>query len=371
MSSNRLKRMSKIPFILLTVSAMSLFSCRQVQQTDSKDDRMLLTDSLARKVSVDTVKMENVSSLLNLSGKVTFDQENVVEIFPMFGGNVTDVYVELGDFVRKGELLAAIKSSEVADYEKQQKEAESKLFIAQKNLDVANDMNQSGLMSQRDILVAEQELKNAKAESKKINEVFSIYNIGNNSQYTIKSPVSGFVVQKNINREMQLRSDNSTEIFIISGLSDVWILANVYESDISKVKAGNQVYITTPAYPDRTFNGSIDKVYNILDEESKTMSVRIKLKNDDYLLKPGMFARVKVTCGSETSLAPCVSQHALIFDSGKNYVVVVGKDKELAIREVSIKEQFDNRIAIAEGLQPGERVIGNNSLLIYSALKQR
>ncbi len=362
---------SAYSFIIIVALSFT-FSCspKKEEEKNAENPPVMLDENLQQVVSIDTVKIDHVLNVLNLSGKVTVDQENVVEIFPMFGGNVTDVRVELGDYVKKGDVLTIIKSSEVADYDKQKKEAESKMLIAQKNLEVANSMNQSGLMSQRDILVAEKELENAKADWKKINEVFSIYNIGDNSQYTVKSPVSGFVVEKNINREMQIRSDNNTEIFTISGLEDVWVLANVYESDISKVSAGNKVHITTPAYPDMTFDGTIDKVYNMLDSENKTMTVRIKLHNEKYLLKPGMFVSVNVVYSSNIGDAPCIDEQALIFENGKQFVIVTDATHQLSLKEVEVLARFDGKAALRSGLKDGEHVIVKNALLVYNVLSK-
>ena len=125
-------------------------------------------------------------------------------------------------------------------------------------------------------------------------EVFSIYHLLGNSFYQVKSPVAGFIVNKNISKDMQIRSDQSEELFTVSGLENVWVMADVYEGDISKVKEGATVRITTLAYKDMEFTGTIDKVYHMLDRESKTMSVRVKLRNEKYMLKPGMFTNVYV-----------------------------------------------------------------------------
>ena len=94
-------------------------------------------------------------------------------------------------------------------------------------------------------------------------------------------------------------------------------MADVYESDISKVCAGDRVEITTLAYRNRSFGGTIDKVYQVLNDESKTMSVRIKLQNKDYLLKPGMFTNVKVTCKASEERMARIDPHSLVFENGK------------------------------------------------------
>ena len=94
-------------------------------------------------------------------------------------------------------------------------------------------MFNSGMASERDVLQAEQEAVNARAEQKRIDEVYAIYHITGNSTYEIQSPVSGFVIGKNVSRNMQIRSDQTEELFTISGLDNVWVMADVYESDIS------------------------------------------------------------------------------------------------------------------------------------------
>lgn len=167
---------------------------------------------------------------------------------------------------------------------------------------------------------------------------------------------------------MQLRPDQSEELFTISGLSDVWVMADVYESDISKISEGASVRISTLAYPDKTFAGTIDKVYHLLNSESKAMNVRIKLKNEEYLLKPGMFTNVSVKCKADETSMPRIDSHALVFEGGKNYVVVVEPDQRLQVKEVDVYKQLSKECYIRSGLSEGDRVLNNNVLLVYNAL---
>ncbi|WP_455584942.1 efflux RND transporter periplasmic adaptor subunit [Bacteroides sp.] len=329
---------------------------------------LFLTDSLKSVVSVDTVHLYDVTDELTLNGRVTFNQEQVARVFPIFGGTVTDVYAEIGDHVRKGDVLATIRSGEVADFEKQKKEAEQQLIIARRNLQSVQDMFTSGMASERDVLQARQELNNAEAEEKRITEIFSIYHLAGQSLYQVKAPVSGFIVEKNINKEMQIRSDQNDEMFILSGLENVWVMADVYESDISKVHENAPVRITTLAYPDRTFTGKIDKVYNMLNDESKTMNVRVKLTNEDYLLKPGMFTNVYVQNRVSGKQLPRIDSHALVFENGKNYVVTVDTGNKLSIKEVEVYRQLSKDCYLSSGVSEGERILNKNVLLVYNAL---
>lgn len=340
----------------------------QTEAPQETTRELFLTDSLQNVVSVDTVHIHEVADELTLNGRVTFNQEQVARVFPIFGGTVTEVSAEIGDHVRKGDILAVIRSGEVADYEKQKKEAEQQLIIARRNLQSVQDMFASGIASERDVLQARQELGNAEAEEKRITEIFSIYHLAGKSLYIVKAPVSGFIVEKNINKEMQIRSDQNDEMFVISGLENVWVMADVYESDISKVHENAPVRITTLAYPGKEFTGKIDKVYNMLNDESKTMNVRVKLTNENYLLKPGMFTNVSVISRSSDKQLPRIDSHALVFEDGKNFVVTVDAAGKLAVKEVEVYRQLSKECYLSSGVQEGDRILNKNVLLVYNAL---
>lgn len=340
----------------------------QTEAPQETTRELFLTDSLQNVVSVDTVHIHEVADELTLNGRVTFNQEQVARVFPIFGGTVTEVSAEIGDHVRKGDILAVIRSGEVADYEKQKKEAEQQLIIARRNLQSVQDMFASGMASERDVLQARQELGNAEAEEKRITEIFSIYHLAGKSLYLVKAPVSGFIVEKNINKEMQIRSDHNDEMFVISGLENVWVMADVYESDISKVHENAPVRITTLAYPGKEFTGKIDKVYNMLNDESKTMNVRVKLTNENYLLKPGMFTNVSVISRSSDKQLPRIDSHALVFEDGKNFVVTVDAAGKLAVKEVEVYRQLSKECYLSSGVQEGDRILNKNVLLVYNAL---
>lgn len=340
----------------------------QTEAPQETTRELFLTDSLQNVISVDTVHIHEVADELTLNGRVTFNQEQVARVFPIFGGTVTEVSAEIGDHVRKGDILAVIRSGEVADYEKQKKEAEQQLIIARRNLQSVQDMFASGMASERDVLQARQELSNAEAEEKRITEIFSIYHLAGKSLYIVKAPVSGFIVEKNINKEMQIRSDQNDEMFVISGLENVWVMADVYESDISKVHENAPVQITTLAYPGKEFTGKIDKVYNMLNDESKTMNVRVKLTNENYLLKPGMFTNVSVISRSSDKQLPRIDSHALVFENGKNFVVTVDADGKLAVKEVEVYRQLSKECYLSSGVQEGDRILNKNVLLVYNAL---
>ena len=109
-----------------------------------------INDSLQEIITLDTVRDTPLTNELLLNGRVSFNPERVAHVYPMFGGNVTSIHAEVGDYVGKGDVLAVIRSGEIADIDKQRKEAEHQLAIANRNLEATQDMARSGMASDRD-----------------------------------------------------------------------------------------------------------------------------------------------------------------------------------------------------------------------------
>lgn len=351
----------------LAFVSLWLPSCTKTEEKQDEAKAFMLSDTMMNRITLDTVKTETVKNELTLVGKVVPDENQVIKVFPLVGGNVEDVDVELGDNVRKGQKLATIRSGEVADFERQLIQAQSDLLIAQKNLSSTEDLYESKLVPERDAITARQMVDKAKAEVNRVKEIFSIYGLGKSTNYTVKSPINGFIIAKNVNRGMQLRSDNSESLFTVGQIADVWVMANVNESDIPRIKLGMTANVQTISFPDEIFKGKVDKIYNVLDPESKAMQIRIQLQNVGMKLKPEMHATVNLNFDEGGEMHAIPSQ-SIIFDRSKNWVMVFHSRSQIETRPVEVYRSLANRAYIKTGLKDGERVISKNQLLVYDAL---
>jgi len=356
-------------YFFIFSSLIFLFSCGSKKENTNTERKLCLSDTILKMIETDTVQKEAVYEQIKLSGLVEVDESKMIKVYPLVGGQVIKVSVELGDFVKKGDLLAVLKSAEAAEIEKDIIGDSSRLEVANKNVHVAEDMYKSGLMAEKDFIIAKNEYKRAKAEYERSVELYDIYSLGQHSSYIIRAPMSGFVVAKDVNTGSQLRSDNQSSIFTISNLSNVWVMANVYESDIEKIKIGYPVKIQTIAYPDRVFEGKIDKLYNVIDPSSKVLKVRIVLTNPDYVLKPGMFATVLVRHTADKAMLTIPSS-CIIFDHNKNYVMVYKDACHVQTKEVDVLSVLDNQAYISEGISEGDRIITKYQLLVYETFNE-
>ncbi|CAG5003016.1 Cobalt-zinc-cadmium resistance protein CzcB [Dyadobacter sp. CECT 9275] len=363
-------KMKNIPvqIVLLTVVSIWLVSCDKKKEVDEDEAKaFMLSDTMMNRITLDTVRTEAVRNELTLVGKVVPDENQVIKIYPLVGGNVEDVDVELGDNVRKGQKLATIRSGEVADFEREMIQAQSDLLIAQKNLTSTEDLFESKLVPERDVITARKMVDKAQAELDRVKEIFTIYGLGNSTKYTVRSPINGFVIDKNVNRGMQLRSDNSESLFTVGQIADVWVMANVNESDIPKVKLGMAAQVQTISFPDEIFTGKVDKIYNVLDPETRAMKIRIQLQNVGFRLKPEMHATVTLNF-EESEQMQAIPSQAIIFDRSKNWVMVFHSRSKIETRPVEVYRSLSNRSYIRSGLKDGETVISKNQLLVYDAL---
>ena len=363
-------KIKSIPACLFFLFAGSFLfqSCNSnAEKKPEEKQRYTIPDSLMKTIDIDTVTKCQLVNSITLTGQVDFNQDNVRKIYPMISGNIQDIKVVLGDYVKEGQVLGVIKSSEMAGYSNDLVNAESNLQVAKKNLDKTKDMYKSGLASLTDSLSAEATYRQAESELSRINRVLKINGGSTQGDYEVKAPISGFVVEKLVNNNTIIRADNSNNLFTISDLKNVWVWANVYESNITAIKMGDNVHVTTLSYPGKLFKGKVDKIMNVLDPTNKVMKVRVALDNSDYSLKPQMFASVTVT-NPENKQSICISSHALIFDHSQYYVLLYNSKDDVRITPVQIISSNGDKTYIATGLKEGDKIIASQAILIYDAL---
>ncbi len=359
---------------LITCLSVLVFlaSCKEKKEEKVQKKSVCITDSLAKVISIDTAKTTNMQDELTLSGEVSFDDNRVVKVFPFSSGQVTDVRVSLGDRVSKGQVLAIMRSADVAGNYTDLSATNADLSIAKRQLSQTEYLYKNGISSERDYTEAKENYNKAQAANRKIQEQLSINGHGNTSasgQYVIKAPENGYIVEKGVTSGSFIRSDNAASMFTISDMKDVWIWANVFESDISKVKNGYAAKVSTLAYPGKVFQGKVNEVSSVLDPDNKVMKVKIALPNPNMLLKPEMFTSVIITNNEQTK-SVTVPASSIIFNDSKNYVIIYLSKCSMQVREVNVIKTVNNVSYISSGLKAGEMLVSKNQLLLYDALTE-
>ena len=349
-----------IPFLFLVLTACT--KSEKPQEAETKD-----TESAFR---VDTVSLRNFEEELQFTGSVSFDQKKVDKVYPIVSGNVLDVKADLGAYVQKGQVLATVQSGDVSDFLKDQNTAKANFDIAKRNADNTEQLYKTKFSSENDLTNARKQLEIASSELERSTQVLKLYggaSTGKTPVFTVKAPESGYVVERNVNPEMQIRSDNSDPLFTISDLNDVWVLINIYESDIQAVKTGQQVNITTLAYPDKVFTGTIANISQVVDNDSKVLQARVVLPNPGGILKPDMFCTIKLHIEKPEKLL-AVNPIAVIFSQDKYFVIKEVKKGEYKSVPVEILKNTSKYMYVKGALEHGDKIVTEGALMLFSEL---
>lgn len=352
--------------ILFLASLLCLAACSPSKQNAGGDYSSLRSET----VETTPVELGSYGDELTLNGDVSCDESLVRKIFIPCSGRVSGLTVEVGDAVRRGQTLAVIHSEEAADYNKGLADADAQIRMAERDYEMKQDMRRSGMASDKDVSEAHAALVMARAERSRLGAVAGINGFGRKATAVLRSPISGYVTVKNVYDDSYVSPDGEGggEALEIANLSRVWIIADVYESDIAKIRQGAPVTVTTMAYDGEVFHGTIDKVYNVLDSESKTMKVRVTLDNSRGMLRPGMFATVHVSTGGGGKALCRVPAKAIVFDGGKDYVVVDSGNRHYRRQPVKTDHVGSDYAYVTSGLRAGEQVVSKNALLVFNTL---
>jgi len=371
-----------LPGLLLVVAATySLSGCGT-----KSEELPVNTKDLSSGYRTDTVQLRSPEQDLRFTGKVSYDQSRVDRIFPIVSGNVLEVYAALGTRVKQGQQLARVQSADVSGYLNTYNAAKADLAVAVRNAANTEQLYKSSFASQNDLVAARAQLEKSRSAFRGAEQVLKVYGANGGAAsgkpvYTVKAPVSGFVVERNINPGMQLRADNATPLFTISDLSRVWVLLNIYESDVAAVKLGQSVTITALAYPDKTFRGTIINISSVVDADTRVLQARVELPNPGVLLKPDMFCTISLNLATQgpSNQALTVNPKAVIF-SNDNYFVVrrrpgtpelkSGDDASKAYELVSVKvlRTTSSRSYVTGNLHADDQVVTQGSLLLFNDL---
>ncbi len=361
-----IKMINRKLFGLLLVCCFSIGACKKAAPVEN-DVSFYLSDTMMAHSEFASAEIKDVKDQLKLFGKIEADNNRKAQVFSVVGGNVVKINVELGDYVKQGQILAVVRSSEVADFQRQLLDAHADVALAEKNVQVARDLNIGKLNSEKEVIAAEKELEKANAEEKRIEEVYKIYDLQSGSLYNITAPIGGFVVSKTINQNEQLRSDQTDVLFSIAQIDEVWVIANVNESDISKVALGYDAEVHTISYPDKIFRGKVDRIFNAIDPETKAMKILVRIPNADLALKPEMNVTVDLKFKENKKLI-AIPSSSVIFDKSKNWVMIFKDRHSIETREINVYRQLGDTTYISSGLKEGEKIFSKNNMLVYDAL---
>lgn len=334
----------------------------------SQNEKYCLTDDIKKELKLDKVELIPFAEHLQLTAEVEYNPNKLFNVRSLVNGFCERVLFSLGDHVKKGQLLAEVKSPDLNAMFAQTRDLQAQIKVAERELSAAESMYKSQLSSERDVIAARSDVDKLKIELQNLQQNLALYRFnGATGSFGIYAPSDGYIIEKNLNSGMQITE--SSDLFTISDLNKVWIMANVYATDVQFVQEGMNVKIKILAYPDEIFNGRISSISKVFDNEERVLKARIEIDNPGIKIKPGMSADVIVEKTNSKSVLS-IPVNDVIFDNDKNFVVLYRSDCDVEIREIKTGSRNNNLYYLSDGLKEGDQIIAQNQLLIYEQLSQ-
>jgi membrane fusion protein, heavy metal efflux system len=333
----------------------------------------LPSDQMAH-VQLVTVQPTTLTRTLRLTGTVAYNAFKTTPVITQVGGPVSRVLAVPGQQVRAGQPMLEISSPDYSQLLNAYLKAADSSRLADKNYARAQDLYQHHANAERDLEQAESDRNQAHADLNAAEQGLKILGIKNpadlakvtsSAQIQVLAPLSGEVVERLVSPGQVVQA-GQTQAFTISDLSTVWVLANVYQADLAAIHNGDDVVVTTDAYPG-SFHGKISYVSPSLDATTRTLQARIVVDNPGEKLKKDMYCTVLVTAGSIHSAIAVPDSSILRDDNNQPFVYVTMGSKQFGRRDVEIGPSQNGQTQILKGLSGGERVVGDGSLFLQFA----
>lgn len=321
--------MKRFNTLLIATAALFMMSCGEQNQ----NTQQVVTEN--PKVTVATVNAENVSQLQVYP--TTIEADIVNNIAPQASARISKIYVEIGDKVNAGQTLAKMDA----------------VNLEKARLQLVNDSIEFGRIKQLHEIGATSQ-SDYEAMTLKYDVSKKTYkNLLENT--VLKSPISGIVTARNYDEgDMYAMAQ---PLFVIQKINPVKMLINISESKYSQIKKGMEVDITTDAYGDQAFKGTVDLIYPTINSMTHTFPVEVKYANKDMALRPGMFARVTVNYGDNFRVV--VPDRAVLkqVGSGEQYVYVLNDDGTVTYTVVELGRRMGNKYEVISGLDDNATVV--------------
>lgn len=309
---------------------------------------------------------------LNVTGAVAVDVSRNVPVVSLASGRILEVRARLGDSVTKGELLMKVQSNDIAQVFSDYRQAMADEVLTRAQLERAHLLYDKGAIAQKDVEVAEDANAKAKVAVQTAEEHLRVLGADQNNPspiVNVYAPISGVISDQQVTAAAGTQGLASPNAFVISDLSHVWIMCDVYENDLHFVRTGEFADIRPTAYPNMRLKGRIDNIGPILDPNIRTAKVRLEVANPGQMLRVGMF--VTATFHGESKLPRAiVPASAVLHLHDRDWVYVPAGGNQFRRVAVTGGDMVPpNMQEILSGIAPGDKVV-TNALVLQNTSEQ-
>jgi cobalt-zinc-cadmium efflux system membrane fusion protein len=375
--------MRKAQLTLAAVSLLVIFGCngpgsnaiRPDGATNSNNAELFtISQEQMAHVQMLTVQPTTLIRSLRLTGAVAYNSFRTTPVITQVSGPVSRVVVVPGQKVREGEPMLYVASPDYSQLRTNYLKAKDAYALAQMANARAHDLYQHHAIALQNVEQAESaevqaggDLASAQASLKVmgVTDPDALLKAPPSFEVPVRAPIGGLVVEQDVSAG-QLIQPGTTQCFMLSDISTVWVLVNVYQKDLPYVRVGDSVAIQTDTYPE-IFHGRISYVAASLDPSTRTLQARIETNNPDAKLKKDMYVVATVNAGTIRNAIALPDAAVLRDNENQPFVYAAASPNQFGRRSVTLGESLDGQTEITSGLKAGDRVIGNGSLFLQFA----
>jgi cobalt-zinc-cadmium efflux system membrane fusion protein len=335
-----------------------------------------LTEEQARaaNIEVEPAEARELDDAIVTGGRVTFDDMRVAHVFSPVTGRVMSIAAQLGQHVKRGEPLATLESPDIGNALSDANKAHADYIAAEHDYQRQKALAADHAASDAVLEQSEDSWRKTRAELERARSKAYLFHAGDGSSvsqtHTLVSPIDGDIVARNISPGVEIQGQyaggTAQELFTVGQVDEVWVLGDIYEVDIPKVHVGSPVAITVMASQNIVLPGTVDWVSSVLDPDTRTAKIRCRLHNPGGVLRPEMFATLRVSIDQRRALAVPRSS---VFRLGDYHVVFVQVDDGGAqARFARIPVDIDDDgspsnpwVVVQHGIEPGQKVVARGA----------
>lgn len=360
---------------LLIVALASAAGCSERPKPVAGDapkvegSSVIFPDSSPQLVAITTVAATQAAeSTKYLPGRLVWDEERTVRLYPAFAGRVVRIYAKPGDQVQAGQALAQLASPDFGVAQAEARKAAADVALATRNLTRVRELVRNGVTPEKDLHAAEAEHARAEADLAQTAARMKLYGGGASidSSFALKSPIAGVVVERNLNPGQELRADMSSgavpALFVITDPSRLWLALDATERDLDLLKPGQTLRFRANAYPDETFNARLDTVADFIDPQTRTVRARGTVANTDRRLKGEMLVTAELKTPPRAGVA--VPAKAVFVQGDKRYAFIEESRGRFVRKEVKTTGDQGGLITVTHGIVQGQNVVVEGSLFL-------
>ncbi len=350
---------------------------KDVASTPPNEALLSPTQIAKLKIVTVPVDLQDVDDTVLTTGKVTYDDQKIVHVFSPVSGKAVKVLAQLGSRVKKGDPLVVVESPDIGVATSDVGKARAELVLAAHEHARQKELLEAHAASQKDFEIAADNFLKAKAEVERAEQKAKLFRQGDatGQTYTLRADLDGEVFMKAVSPGQEISGQyaggSPIELLTIGQADRVWVLADVFELDIRRVKVGSKVVVNVASWPERDFEGRVDWISGALDTSTHATKVRCTFDNGEGSLKPEMFATVKISVDTKKALA---IPRAAVVRLGDQTVVFVargpkdGMERFERVPVIVDEGEGSPWLTVEHGLERGDRVVTSGAILLSGML---